>query len=101
MATKYKNKSKSVPSDHNGRSTNDLKPQCIAGMSARGEGKKRSDNPYPRDTQSYRRWERGYENHIEIGKKYMAKINPIPAEAEEAKVKKPRAPRKKKEEVAV
>ena len=93
---KYKNKNKSIPSDHNGVSTNDLKPQCIAGMSARGEGKKRSDNPYPQGTQAYRRWERGYDNHVEIGRKYMAGSTPAET-TEETNVKKPRAPRKKKE----
>ncbi len=70
---KYKSR-KSISSDHDGKSMNHMKPQCVAGATARSEGKHASDNPYPVDTQANRRWVRGFND----AKNIMNKINPVP-----------------------
>jgi hypothetical protein len=85
-------------SDHKGVSVNLLKPICLAGAKAKAEGKKRSDNPYIKPSQSYRRWERGFEYSDTIAK--MISPEPVKEVTTEETPKKKRTPRKKKIEIA-
>ena len=68
MASKYKTKKESIPSDHNGISINYLKPRCIEGAKANSDNKKRADNPYHFPSQAYRQWDRGFRNHEAVFK---------------------------------
>lgn len=48
--------------ENDGKGPNLHKPQCIDGAKARKDGESQDANPFPKNTQSNRRWNRGWVN---------------------------------------